>query len=93
MIYAFGRSVVSKFENCCFKKVFFSFFSSCLLMKKTATTKRFLFLRQVFKIDILYYRNEILQKLLMNGHDFILCDETHDLFEIYDESAPFFLPI
>lgn len=75
------------------RKYFFLFFPTCLLMKKPATTKRFLFLRQVFKIDIMDYRNEISQKLLMNGYDFILYDETHDLVEIYDKSAPFFLPI
>lgn len=36
MIYAFGSSVVSKFENCCFKKVFFSFFPHLFAYEKTS---------------------------------------------------------
>lgn len=41
----------------------------------------------------MYYRNEILQKLLKNGYDRILYDETHDLAEIDDKSALFLLQI
>lgn len=62
-------------------------------MKQTAITKRFLFLRQISKIEIMDYRNENLQKLLTNRYDCILYDETHDLAEIYDDPALFFLPI
>lgn len=48
------------------------------------------FLRQ---IEIMDYRREIIKKLLMKGYDCILCDETHDLGEIYDEYTLFFLAI
>jgi len=65
------------------RRSFFLFiFPTSLLMKQTAITKSFLFLRQISKIEIMDYRNEILQKLLMNGCNCILCDETHDLGEI-----------